>query len=1143
MVRVHVNSTGRRRNVKKALRKDFFMDIKKSFTRFISIFFIVALGVAFFSGIQAASPDMRYSGDSYYDEANLMDLRVMGTLGLTEEDLEILRQVKGVELAEGGYSLDVLCGEKGEQQVIHLESLGGEINQIRVLEGRMPEKKGECLIDSQLTDDGSFQLGEEVVFDTGDEDSVLRQRTFTVVGTCSSPMYISFDRGHTTLGSGEISGFAYVTEDNFDQEVYTTAYLLAKGARGQVSYTDMYENLVEKVKGRIENLEKSRCQVRYDSVRQEAEEKLADAEQELADGRREAEEKLAKAERKLKKGRKKLEDGQREYEDGLSQLEDAKRELEEGRKRLADARQQQQDGTAQLQSARQTLETQRTQLNSSRIQTEQGYAQWNTGKQEFDKKEQEYNSGLSQYEQGAARLAQGRQQLEEQKKGYEQMAAAGKADAQVKAQLDEAEAQLSAQEQTLAATKVQLDQAKVQLESGRRELEENKAQLDAAQAQIESGEAQLNSAQAELNSQQMALNAAAEEISQGIADLAEGEREIAENQQKLEDGKTEIEKNEKKLEKGEADYKKARKDVEEELAEGEEKIADAREEIESIEMPKWYVDDRSALPEHSDYGDNADRIRNIGRVFPVLFFLVAALISLTTMTRMVEEERTQIGTLKALGYGKGAIASKYLGYALLATLGGSICGVLVGEKTLPYIIITAYRIMYHQMPAVEIPYQMRYALIGSGAAVACTLLATFSACRKELMETPAALMRPAAPKEGKRVLLEYLPFIWKHLNFTWKSTIRNLFRYKKRFFMTIIGIGGCTALMLVGFGLQDSIMDIGALQYGQLQHFDATVLQDEDASEEEKAQLREFLETDPRIETNLQVYFQNLTASGEKKKLDVYLIVPEKTENFSKMATLRSRQDKEEYSLEEAGVAVSEKTAKLLDVKEGDTIELSVEDGIRGKARVGKICENYMSHYLYMTPEAFREAFGEEAVYKDSLVIFQENDKNDLEDAGRDILACPAALSISYTGSIADQLETMLSSLDSVIVVLIVSAGMLAFVVLYNLNNINITERKRELATLKVLGFYNGEVSAYVFRENVLLTLIGAAVGAGMGVLLHRFVIVTVEVDAAMFGRNIYWPSFLYSVMFTIGFSAFVNMAMYFKLKKIDMVESLKSVE
>ncbi len=1130
--------------MKRALRKDFFMDIKKSFARFISIFFIVALGVAFFSGIQAASPDMRYSGDAYYDASSLMDLRVMGTYGLTEEDLEAMREVKGVEMVEGGYALDALSGEEGEQRVIHLESLGKNVNQISVIDGRLPEKKGECLVDDQMAVNGILKIGDSIEVYTEESDSILRQKDFIVVGTCSSPMYIAFARGNTTLGSGEVSGFAYVTEENFDPDTYTVAYLLAKGAKSQTSYTEMYDNLVEKVKERVEGIEKERCQARYDSVQEEIKQELEDARQELEDGKAEAQEELAKAKQELEDGKKKLADAKEEYADGRRQLEEGKRDLEEGKKKLADARTQRQDGVNQLAAARRTLDSQQDQLNRSQQQTNQGYADWNASKRELDQKEDEYNNGQAQYADGAAQLSQAKEQLEDARRSYDLfVTSSGVTDPQTEARFDAQAAQIQSQEQALAQSQLQLENARRQLDSGRQELDAAKSQLDAAQAQIDSGTAQMNSGRAQLNERQAQLDTAARTISSNEAQLVQAEKEIKENEQKLDDAAKKIKKNEKKLKKGEKEYADAQKEARETIADGEKKLADAQKDAEGIEMPKWYVDDRDALPEYSGYGDNADRIRNIGRVFPVLFFLVAALISLTTMTRMVEDERTQIGTLKALGYSKGAIASKYLGYALLATLGGSIFGVLIGEKILPYIIITAYGIMYTHMPVVKIPYQMFYALAGSVAAVACTLLATLSACYKELMETPASLMRPASPREGKRVLLEYLPFIWKRLNFTWKSTVRNLFRYKKRFFMTIIGISGCTALMLVGFGLQDSIMDIGSLQYGQLQHFDATVLEDEDATDEEKSQLQDFLETDQRIEKAAQVYFQKMTASGKKKNTDIYLIVPERTDRFSRMVTLRDRIAQEEFSLGEAGVAISEKTAKMLGAKPGDSIDLQMEEGVSGQVKIGKICENYMSHYLYMTPQAYEEAFGEKAVYSDSLVIFQEERRSDPEQIGRDILACPAALSISYTGSIADQLEDMLSSLDSVIVVLIVSAGMLAFVVLYNLNNINITERKRELATLKVLGFYDGEVSAYVFRENVLLTLIGAAAGAGLGILLHRFIIVTVEVDAAMFGRNIYWPSFLYSILFTVGFSAFVNMTMHFKLKKIDMVESLKSVE
>ena len=527
----------------------------------------------------------------------------------------------------------------------------------------------------------------------------------------------------------------------------------------------------------------------------------------------------------------------------------------------------------------------------------------------------------------------------------------------------------------------------------------------------------------------------------------------------------------------------------------------------------------------------------------MIFFLVAALISLTTMTRMVEEQRTQIGTMKALGYGKAAIASKYLSYAFLATVGGSIAGVLFGEKVLPFIIIQAYGIMYWNIgDYMQLDYELQYALIASGAAVICTMGATLFSCARTLAETPASLMRPPAPKEGKRILIERIGFIWKHLSFSWKSSMRNLFRYKKRLFMTIFGIAGSMGLMLVGFGLYDSIMDIALLQYDQIQHYDAMVINDDDATQSQKKDLLKFLDGNSEIDHYTRVQLTKMTAPKEKGSVSIYVYVPENTDNFKEDVTLRDRKSHEQYELTDDGAVICEKTASLIGVKAGDEIALE-KDNRKYKVKITAVTENYMGHYVYMTPSCYEKTFGEKPEYSSTVYTMKEDAGSDLETFGNEILKYPAALSISYTSSTAGQVERMLGSLGAVIWVLIISAGMLAFVVLYNLNNINITERQRELATLKVLGFYDGEVSQYVFRENILLSFIGILAGAVFGILLHRYVITTVEVDAVMFGRNIKPISFVYSGIITFGFSMFVNMVMHFKLKKINMVESLKSVE
>lgn len=1284
----------------KALHKDFWMEIRKSKVRFISIFLIVALGVAFFSGIQASSPDMRYSGDAYYEAAKLMDLKIQGTLGLTQNDVEAVSDIDGVEMAEGGYSTDVMSGEDDARKVLHLESISSNFNLLTADEGRIPEKSGEIFLDKPFAKNQGYKVGDTISVSEDGDSELLKKTTYTVVGIGSSPLYISFNRGNTTLGSGEISGFGYILPEDFDQEAFTQIYIMVHESGDVISYTDAYDNLIEKIRKRVEGIEKEQCSLRYDEVVAEANEKLDDARKELEDGKKESEEKLSDAKKKLDDGQKEYDDGKKEYEDGKQQLSDAKKELADGKQQLADGRQQIADGWSQLNSAKQQVEDGLSQLNSARSQLADseaqinekqseltaGYEQLNAAKQQLsdgeaqireaeetlESKQAELDSGREQLEAGKntiketkatltsqkeqceaglAQVSEGETQIsssEEALSGqqaqldeltsqkdalssqaaelqaqYDAGAEEGKTEEELaelstqiqtlngqisameeqinagQAQIDEAQSELTAkkselaqtraelesslsqinegfsqieeQEETLFGTEAQLNAGQEELDKGKKELEAKKtelsaakeeitanqatlddgqSQLDSARAQLSSGQQQLEEKQAQLNAGQAEIQANTEKLTSSQAELdaseqklLDGEKEIRENEQKLKDAKKDLEDAKKKLSDGKKEYQDGKKEADDKIAEAQQKIDDAQKEVDDIETPEWIITDRNDLPEYSDFGDNAERLKNIGKVFPMIFFLVAALISLTTMTRMVEEQRTQIGTMKALGYGKAAIASKYLSYAFLATVGGSIVGVLFGEKVFPFIIIQAYGIMYWNIgDYMQLDYEMSYALIASGAAVICTMGATLFSCVKTLAETPASLMRPPAPKGGKRILIERIGFIWKHLSFSWKSSMRNLFRYKKRLFMTIFGIAGSMGLMLVGFGLYDSIMDIAILQYDQIQHYDAMVINDEDATDSQERDLLKFLDGNSEIDHYTRVQLTKMTAPKEKGNVSVYVYVPENLENFKEDVTLRDRKSHEQYELTDDGAVICEKTASLMGVKAGDEITLE-KDNRKYKVKITAVTENYMGHYVYMTPSCYEKTFGEKPEYLSTVYTMKEDAGSDLETIGNEVLKYPAALSISYTSSTAGQVERMLGSLGAVIWVLIISAGMLAFVVLYNLNNINITERQRELATLKVLGFYDGEVSQYVFRENILLSFIGILAGAVFGIFLHRYVITTVEVDAVMFGRNIKPISFVYSGIITFGFSMFVNMVMHFKLKKIDMVESLKSVE
>ncbi len=1124
------------------------MEIRTTLNRFLSIFLIVAMGVAFFSGIRASEPDMRLSGDAYFDEHELMDLKVISTLGLTDADVEALEAIEGVEKAEPAYMTDVLCEIDDNEKVVHVESMAETLNKIDIQDGRMPEAADECVVDAQWLLTQDFQIGDTIALKSGTDDDLsdtLDYDTFTIVGTCSSPLYISFDRGSTNVGKGEIDAFIYVPAESFCQEVYSQIWLTVAGAKDETAFTDTYTSLVDEVKARVEDIQDERCEVRYQEIMDDANSEIEEAESELESAKEEADEQLESAREELESGEAELESGEAELDEQNSLLESAKGTLYSTRTELDNGWSQYYDGVTQLESQKAefeeqeaAFEEQEAALEALTPQYEEAKAGYDTGLEAYETSKAQYDAAQAAYDAQTSGLETMRLQLQ----ALEEKINAGTATSEeiaLAGQLREAIAQMEAQKEGLDQWKSQLETAKTQLDQAAALIsgyEEGKAALEAARPQLESGRQQLEAAQTTLDATRSQLEAGETALADGWAQVNDGESQIAEGYQTIEE-------NRQTLQDGWDEYEDAVTEAESKIADGELKLQDARSEIAGIERPDWYVTDRDDYSDYTGYGDNADRMRAIGEVFPVLFFLVAALISLTTMTRMVEEERTQIGTLKALGYSRWSIMAKYVGYAFLATLAGCIFGVLVGQKIFPYIIVTAYKIMYPYIPDVVIPYQMSYSLIASVAALICTLAATLFSSYRALIAEPAELMRPEAPKSGRRVLMERIPFIWKHLNFTWKSTIRNLMRYKKRFFMTIFGIGGCMALMVVGYGLKDSIMDIARLQYGKLQLYDAMAILDDQADESELEDIYSQLDKDDSVYGYSKAFMQSVTLGYDDAEWDAYLYVPESLEGLSDFFIFDHRVGGETFELDDDGAILTEKAARELGVSAGDSITVENADGEQITVKIADICENYMEHYLYISPNLYEELTGKAMTVNTVVVRMNSEDAEQIEALGEMMLGYDSVLTLTYTENLLSQVTDMLEALDSVIVVLIMSAGLLAFIVLYNLNNININERQRELATLKVLGFYDKEISAYVYRENVLLTFIGVAVGCLLGKLLHSFVIQTVEIDMCMFGRNIEPSSYLYSILFTFVFSVLVNLAMHFKLKKINMVESLKSVE
>ncbi len=1166
----------------KAMWKDFFREIANSRGRFISLLFIVALGAAFFSGIRASEPSMRITGDYYFDEHNLMDIKALSTLGITDDDIEAIAEVEGVERAAGSYSHDFLSVEEEDQNVLHVMAEVPDMNEVDLEDGRLPEAPGECVADMDL----NYQVGDVIWLETGTDDAVedtLITDHLTVVGVGSSPCYISFSRGSTNIGTGSIDGWLLVSPDTFDMDVYTEVYVVVEGAKELTAYTDEYDDLVEEVRARIEDMTPERGEIRRTQLIDDAEAELDDARQELEDAREEADEELGEALQEL-------EDGEQELADGIAELE---------------------DGQEQLAQARQELYEAQDEIDEGWVEYNDGVREYNAGKAEYDAGKAQYDEGLKEYEDGVAQydealaqaeaaaesevesqfasaeegLAAARVELEQNQASFNTSKAEYESekalmdsriaeleklltgddenDAAILAAIAEIQNALSAAEQGINDGQQALDQGWAEYESSAASLEQAKAaalaqaqqqvkeafastkdELDKARAELDAAKKELDSAKSQLNSAQSQLNTARQQLVDGQAEINDGWAQISEQEGTIAEAQAEIDEARQELDDGWDEYNEAKEEADQEIADAEKEIRDAEREVAKIEEATWYVYDRSTLPEYTGYGENADRMRSIGEVFPVIFFLVAALMALTSMTRMVEEQRINIGTMKALGYSRLACASKYLGYAFLATAGGCLIGILFGEKVFPWIIIYAYQIMYQHIPDILVPYHASYAIMATAASMVCTLGATLAACYSTLRAQPAELMRPPAPASGKRVFLERIRVIWNHLNFSWKSTVRNLMRYKGRFFMTIFGIGGCMGLMIVGFGLRDSIFEVGQLQYTDIQVYKGIAILEDDMTRSEEEELDTFLNNDPDVTQYMDGYMMTVTLQKGKTEWEASLQVLEDTDKVPEYVHFGDRNSDEIYELTDEGALLSEKAANQLGVGVGDTVEIKDEENGNAEVVITGIFENYMSHYIYMTPAYYEEVYGEPPEYNCLMFETPEDYTNEqVEQVGADILKQDGVLNVTYMHDIQLELDDMLSSLNLVIIVLIISAGLLAFVVLYNLNSINITERQRELATLKVLGFYDSEVAMYVYRENILLTLIGAVVGVVLGRIMHLFIIQTVEVDSVMFGRVVFPISIVYSLLLTVVFSIIVNAVMYFKLRDIDMVESLKSPE
>ena len=1073
--------------------KDIFREIKISLGRFLSILCIVAIGVAFFAGIKASAPDMKNSADTYFDKYNVQDIQVYSTIGLTKKDVAAINKIKGVKSVQPSFSMDTLSQIDSTQMVIKVISYGidQKMNKIRVVEGRMPERENECLVEASSATNklyGTFHIGDTIKLQSGTDEALsksLKHTKYKIVGTCYNPNYLSYEKGSSNIGSGTVNSFIYIQNTNVLKDYYTEVDVCVKGAKDLDCYSDEYFDVVDPVLKKIKKISNKQIDARIQSYQSELDEK-----------KQEATDKFKDAENQFNDAQNKIDSGLSEIQSNELKLQNSKDQINQGwneyyaNLQLLDNIPTLQNAIAQIEESEKKL----PELLSQKEQVENGLQQINA--------EGDLNTKRTLIQNAIDFIDIALKKLE----NYPNSSDAETIRIKLNEKKELLQGQLSLIDQAIA----------------------KKAELEAILPQIQSGIEQIQAGvakKAELQSQLNQLLNAKNELNNAYVSLINGQAQYEDGVSKIEDAKNELNKSIEQLTLSKAEFNIQKHDALRELS-------DAQLEIDKMEG-KWIVLDRNSHYSYRDYGACADRMDGIAKVFPVFFFLVAALVCMTTMTRMVDEQRNEMGTLKALGYSKLQIASKYIIYALIASILGSILGCSLGMYLFPTVIFNAWNTLYN-IDQIKFLFQPGLILLASGSVTGITLLATLYSIYSELIEMPSQLMRPKAAKAGKKILLERITFIWKRLSFLQKVTARNIFRYKKRFFMTIIGIAGCSALLVAGFGINDSISDIVNQQYNVIYHYDATV----------SAKTSEITSQIKSLKGVKDVYEEDhlaVTTKIENKDISTTVHIISNDKKFKDFCTLFNGNN--EFDLDDSSVLISQKMATKLNKKAGDTIKIKDANNKVIKAKIKGVFTNYVGHHIYASESLYKSWNTNAKTTHIYLIKSKKTTKKFERNLGNKIMNIDGVQSVTFYSSLQKNFKDMIKSISYIVVVLVISAACLAFVVLYNLSNVNISERKREIATIKVLGFTRKEVDAYINRETILLTILGSLIGLGIGIGLHHLIMNLAEMDDIMFGRTINSISYVISFVMTIGFSAIINLFMHKKLNNIQMVESLKAVE
>ena len=1016
------------------LYKLSFQKMRKNIGRFLSVLFIVALGVGFFAGLRETTPDIQTTLDNYYDEHNLMDFKIISTGGLNEDDVSSLKALENIQKVIPSYSVDTLIN--GEEVRVH--AIEEEINNVDLKSGRMPEKNNECVADAT-----KYKIGDTLTITKTSVDGILSTLEYTVVGLADSPLYLSRQMGIASIGTGELASFIYVPRENFDSEYYTEIYLTAKGTLDEVAYEDGYDELKDLLLEELEELAPIRETKRYEEILEEATIEIRKIESE-------AESEISDAENKLN-------DALNEINSGREEINSAKNELSKNEQRV---NMEEQNGL--------------TQINNARTSWQESYDLFVSSLNSYGLNINALDSTIKSINMEITNLEQLLSTMTEEDESY----------ATYKGALDTLNIEKE-NLQTLITTRDTLNKGKEEIDANEQKLKE----------EITSARSEIESARNEIAANEETIDAAYQEYLAGVEELNTQKQRL------------------------------------------EEEIADAKSALNEIEKPEWYLLDRSDNNGYISIWDDAAKVDAIAGIFPIFFIVVVALMCFNTMNRMVEEERGEIGTLSSLGYGSFSIINGYLFYIFFATVIGVTVGLLVGYTLIPNVIYSIYNANYI-LPKLEINMKLLPFFIMILITLGLMSMIAIISCLKELKNVPATILRPASPKAGKKVFLEHIKFIWKRLSFTGKVTARNMFRYKKRIIMTVLGVVGSTALLLTGFGLRDSISGLADLQYGKINHYDALLVFQNSYQSLDSNILNELESTN--ITEYKPIYQASFTFEAKNLSHDVYLIVLSNPEEIDKFITFDSKVN-EEFNFPSDGVIISEKMASLLDVKIGDFIKIRNSNNELVVLPVSEIVENYTMHYVYMNEETYEKYFETDLEY--NMIMANLDDEANHDELANSWMGTGLISTINFTEDNIEVFDNMVGGLNLIVLLIIGASCALAFIVLYNLTTINIAERIREISTLKVLGFYDKEVSSYVYRETLFLTIFGIILGLVAGIFLHMYVINVAETDNILFLHNILWPSYIYSFLIIIFFTIIVQIITNRRLKKIDMVESLKSVE